>query len=169
MTTTFRRAALASAVALGVFGASNSFAVDSDAATASATLVTPLTATKATDLQFGSIFAGTAGSVEIAANGTVTPTTVTLDSSGAATSAASFNLNGEVSKAYGYTFPATVDLTNGTDTMSVSIIDGGAGTGTLDGTGAGTITLGGTLTVAGTESTGLYENTTDLFVTVNYQ
>src|SRR5680860_943809 len=100
----FRRAALASIVALGAFGASNSFAAVATA-TSTATVITPITiSTPTTDLAFGSFASGAGGSVTVSTSGLRTATGAILSTVNGTSSAAIFNVGGEGASTYGITW-----------------------------------------------------------------
>lgn len=132
--------------------------------TASATILSPVTVTKADDLNFGKIIAGASDA------------TVTLTSAGAFTcgsgltcagshSAALFNVAGTSGEVVTVSSDATTTLTSGSNTMTASLSPS-ASTLTLAG-GAAQFNVGGALTVAGGQAAGSYSG--DFNVTVNYQ
>ncbi len=177
----FRRAALASVVALGAFGASNGFAATSDTATTDGTVVQPISITaNGTILSFGdfAVDDATAGTITVDTNNGVGTTggVAAISSSGA--SAAQFTVSGENSASYAITYPASSVLTDSgsLETMALTLLSdttgaGGAtttvGTGTLDvTTGEQIIYLGGELAVGATQAAGTYAGSVEL--TVNY-
>jgi hypothetical protein len=170
----FKLALLASIAAVALSGTS-SFAATSTSASASATVMLPISITKATDLAFGKfIAAGSGGDVTIDTAGARTGTGVTLVNS--TVGAASFTIGGEPNATYAIDFTgSSATVGNGTDTMALTLISdltaggatsGSVASGTLDGTGAQTLYVGGKLTVAGTESSGAYSGS--IAVAVNY-
>jgi len=83
-----------------------------------------------------------------------------------------FDVTGQANFTYSITLPASpaedVTITNGTDNMTVSTFTSTpSGIGTLDGTGAQTLSVGATLNVVGGESSGVYTGG-PFTVTVNY-
>jgi hypothetical protein len=99
---------------------------------------------------------------------------VTLPSTTGSTTAAKFTVSGEVGYAYTLTIPTSsfnLTHTNDTDIMSLgtftSSIATTAGAGSLT-TGSQIFYVGATLSVAATQLAGIYSNTTDLDVSVNY-
>ena len=80
----FRFAALASVVALGAFGASNSFAADSATANSTADVITPIAIDSVNELAFGRfVVNGAIGTVTIATDSSRTATEgVVLSSTG---------------------------------------------------------------------------------------
>ena len=150
--------------------------VVSEAATATATIITPIAITKEVDMNFGDI--STNGS-----NGTVilTPAGERSATGGASFSAATpgtitsakFTVTGTALYGYSISIPTTIILkhTDGSTTMEVTAISNSIGdpgtAGTLTG-GTQDIFVGGTLNLVGAQLAGVYTNTADLKVTVNY-
>ena len=153
----------------------SSFAQDTQTATATAKIITPITLTNTQNMDFGNIAAGlTAGSVVLLPAGTVSATGGTqIPAVGKGTpKAATFSAAGAANYTYAITLPSTHDvriggvggatMTLGTFTSTPS------GTGLLDGTGAQTITIGATLTVGASQIAGTYNSVGTFPVTVNY-
>ncbi|AKO51342.1 hypothetical protein ABA45_01965 [Marinobacter psychrophilus] len=175
---TFRFAALASVVAVGAFGASNSFAAKAASSNSSATVIVPIEITKSADLVFGKFAPGAGGTVTVATDGARTTTGPILSISGSTPTAAKFDVTGDDNSTYGITWSGDSQLTGddaGTSTMALSNISdltaAGAttdevGTGTLSGSGAQSIYLGGKLTVASDQPDANY--TGDVTATVEY-
>lgn len=174
--THFRRAALVSVVALGAFGASNSFAADGTTSS-TATVIEPIAVTKTVDLVFGKFAPGGGGAVTVATDGTRTTTGPILSNSGATPTAAKFDVSGDNDSTYSIAWSGAIELSDSvsTETMALERISdltaggattGEASTGTLDGTGAQSVYLGGTLTVGAAQAAGTY--TGDVTVTVEY-
>lgn len=168
-----RRSVLAAALVavLGAVPAAASAATASSDSTA--TIVTAISLTNTAALDFGSAVADAAsqGTVEMGAGGTRTCTTVTCVTQDPG-NAASFDVSGEANYSYDVTLPGSaITLThdsNGTDTMSAdTFAASNAGSGTLDGSGADTFTVGATLTVGAGQTAGGYTGTFD--VSVDYQ
>ena len=142
-------------------------------ATASATVITPIAITNASNMNFGNISVQTAtgGTVVLAPAGSRTRTSgVTLPATTGTVSAASFNVTGTAAYTYAITLPGTVTLTraSGAETMdATSFTSSPSATGTLNGSGAQTLTVGATLTVAAAQVAGSYVST-NFDVTVNY-
>ena len=162
------------ALAIVMIGLSSttSFAQDDATATASATIITPITITKNVDMNFGNIAvqAGTGGTAVLATDNSRTRTSgVTLPtfSTGSPT-AASFTVEGEENYTYAITLPTTVTILNGVNEMDVDTFTSDPdATGVLT-LGTQTLKVGATLHVAAGQAPGTYTNTTDLTVTVNY-
>ncbi len=146
----------------------------SETATATATIVTPINIANATDMNFGNIAViATGGTVILTPAGTRSITgDVTLPAVTGTVTAATFDVTGQANFTYSITLPASpaedVTITNGTDNMTVSTFTSTpSGIGTLDGTGAQTLSVGATLNVVGGESSGVYTGG-PFTVTVNY-
>jgi len=135
-------------------------------ATANARVVTPVTVTETTPLNFGSFAAsGTAGSITQA--GVVTGG-VTAVAGGATRTAGVFSVSGESSASTAYTvsLPASVTLTSGANNMSAALsFAAGTASRTLT-SGADTFSVNGTLSVAANQAAGVYTGTYS--VTVAY-
>ena len=166
----FRRIAF-TLVAVSLF-ATAAFAQTSATATASASarVLTPITITKLTDLNFGSLVAGpTAGTVVVdpASARTATGGVSLVNST---YTAAQFNVTGEPSTAYTITLPGAIAITHTTNnalTMTVNTFTSNpSGTGTLSALGAQQLNVGATLNVAANQGSGLY--TGNFNVTVAY-
>lgn len=140
-------------------------------AESSATIVTQMAITKNIDLRFGqvAVSAVTAGTITIGTDNSVSTSGAEVQAMGGTTSAASFGVTGTNDAVYTISCPATINLTGGGPAMLVTLTRTPAGaTSTLSATGTATIIVGGTLSVAAGQPAGLYENDTDLDVTVNY-
>lgn len=175
--TNFRRAALASVVALGVFGSSNGFAAAASTAS-TATVITPIAITKSVDLVFGKFARGAGGSVTVSTSGARTATGAILSTVGSTPTAAKFDVTGDGASTYSITWSGATALTTGVggvgETMALARIsaltNAGATTGEVtSGTltsGAQSIYLGGTLTVGAAQVSGAY--TGSVTATVEY-
>lgn len=141
-------------------------------ATASATIVTPIAIANATDMNFGNIAViATGGTVVLTPAGTRSVTgDVTLPAVTGTVTAATFDVTGQANFTYSITLPAAaLTITNGTDNMDVDTwTSSPTPTGTLDGSGAQTLSVGATLNIAGGESSGVYTGAGPFTVTVNY-
>lgn len=166
--TNFRRAALASVVALGAFGASNGFAAASST-TATATVITPIAITTPVELVFGSFAPGAGGTVTVSTSSARTASGTILSTAGATPSAARFDVTGEGASTYSIAWSGVTQLTNttgvGAETMALTriseltaagAISGEVTSGTLT-AGAQSIYLGGVLTVGAAQVVGVYE------------
>jgi len=166
----FRRAALALAVALGAFGASNSFAADATT-TSTATVIAPIAITKSADLLFGKFApdAAASGTVTVSTSGARTASGgAILSSVGPTPTAAKFDVTGDNDATYGITWSGDTELSDGAstpNTMALTKISdltaGGAVTGevasgTLGTGGTQSIYLGGVLEVGAAQVAGTY-------------
>ena len=149
----------------------SSFAQATAYAPASATIVTPISISITADMNFGNIAVGsTGGTVILTPAGSRSATGgITLPAIIGTVSAASFTVSGSQSYTYVITLPSTLDVTHGSDIMTLSTFTSTpSATGTLGSGGTQTLNVGATITVAGTQPAGTYTNTTGFPVTVNY-
>jgi hypothetical protein len=158
--------------AMGLATAANAQnAATESTTTASAQIVVPISISKVTDLNFGSIISSTAGgTVVLAPSGTVTPTGVSMftGTNTVATSAAEYTISGEAGQTYVITMPAdnTVVLSDGgTNSMQLTAFTHNA-TGTF-GASSETFQVGATLNVGANQAAGNYVSTA-FDVTVAY-
>ena len=167
MKTTVKIFALATLI-LGL--STSSFAQStSGAATASATLLVPISIAKTTDMNFGTLaVSATAGTVALDyANGVTSTGGVKLF--GGTPSTASFTVTGEGNKTFSISYPTTITLagsTSGSLIVDNIICDKGA-IGTLE-SGSLVLKVKGILNVPANSVAGTYTNSNDLKVTVNY-
>lgn len=141
-------------------------------ATATATIITPISIKKKVDLNFGNVVANsTGGTVTIATDNTPKYNKVAAPSIPGTRSAASFEVKGFAGVTYSIELPKTITLKKdgGKETMTVdNFVSNPSGTGLLSASGSQTVNVGATLNVAANQVAGTYKNTTDLKVTVNY-
>lgn len=143
----------------------------SDAASTSATIITPIAISKTVDLNFGNIVAGTAGTVTVGTDDSRSSTGgVTLPTATPGTiTAAQFDVTGLANATYSITVPASFNVTGPGDDMEVStFVTDPTPTGTLDGSGEQTISVGATLAVGANQTAGTYTNADALVITVAY-
>ena len=140
----------------------------SSAATASATLLVPISIAKTTDMSFGTIASSaTAGTVVLDYSNGTTVTGGVHKFTGTTTTA-QFTVTGDSNKTFSISYPETLTLTGSVSgTLSVAVTSDLGATGTLV-SGSKVINVGGTLTVPANTVAGTYSNTQDLKVTVNY-
>ncbi|HEX2559854.1 MAG TPA: DUF4402 domain-containing protein [Phenylobacterium sp.] len=144
--------------------------VADDDATASITILAPITVTKDTDLQLGSIVVSGAGSYQLAGNGTVTDTAGTVDAfaGGVTPAVATFDITADASATYDVDVADDVTLTSGANTLTLStseaglVVNGGTGL-----SGNRTVSVGGRIVFAGTEPAGTYTGTVNLQAAYN--
>lgn len=140
-------------------------------ASATAGVITPISITKAADLNFGKFARGAGGSVTVSTSGARTASGTVLSTIGSAPTAARFNVGGDNNASYAITYPDTTTITLSDtatptpNTMSMALVSdlSGAGavtgtvaSGTLSATGAQSIYVGGVLTVNAAQATGTY-------------
>lgn len=160
------------AVAVMMFAFSvNSFGQATTSALVSATIITPISITNTSAMNFGNIAVNSSdGTVVLPPVGARTFTGgVTLPVVTGGPSAASFNVAGEGTSTYSITLPnSDYTISNGTETMIVNTFRSTpSGTGTLTG-GAQVLSVGATLNVNGGQDPGVYTNAVGFDVTVNY-
>ena len=150
-----------------------SFGQSSDVATASATLITPISILKTVDMVFGTVASSnTDGTVVLSNSGTVATATggASLVLGGSTRSVAEFNVTGEGASTFSVSCPTEITLLGATtsNTLVVNSIATNTGTtGTLA-TGVFTIKVQGTLVLPALSVSDVYSNAADLKVTVNY-
>lgn len=163
---------------IGLASAGSAFAqaTSSTSATGSVTILRPLTVTKNTggDLEFGRIVKPTTGSGTVSMSNTsdsVTAGSGAVALSGITTSRAKFTIDGEGAQLVNITVPASFNITNGTDTISVTTTNNlGTSTtlsGSLGGAGSAALNVGGSFSVPSANSTGLYTGTLNVSVAYN--
>ncbi len=161
--------------AIIIAGTDASFAQATATASASATIITPISITKTVDMRFGNVAvsATIAGTTVLAPAGTRTTGGaggVTLPATTGTVSAASFTVSGQGSYTYAITLPTTATITDASShTMTVNAFTSSpSATGLLSAGGTQTLTVGATLNVAAAQAAGTYTNATGVPVTVNY-
>lgn len=154
--------------------AAGAFAQLSATATASATIVTPLSITNAADMNFGNVAVGagggtvalsTAGARSITGDCALPTVTGTVQ-------AAAFTIAGEPGTSYTITLPAAAaTITSGANTMTVDTWSGNiASPSTIPGGGTATLNVGAVLHVAGGQAAGAYTSQAgdEFTVSINY-
>ncbi|WP_343305613.1 DUF4402 domain-containing protein [Chitinophaga niabensis] len=152
--------------------ATGAFAQETASATATATIVTPISITKTADMNFGNVAvrSSTAGSVILTPAGARTTTGgVTLPANNGTVAAAAFTIGGTGNYTYSITLPSTdLTITSGANTMTVNAFTSNpSAVGTLS-SGSQTLTVGATLNVSAAQPAGTYVSTVPFDVTVNY-
>ncbi len=161
-----RAAVGALAIAAIAAGSTMSARAASDTAPANATIVAAIAIINTVDLEFASIVASASADTVVVSPAGARTCGATLTCTGTA-AAASFDVTGEANLTYSITLPASVSITSGGPSMTVDTFTSNpTPTGTLDGSGAQTLTVGATLNVAASQATGTYTNT--FTVTVDY-
>lgn len=138
-------------------------------ANANARVITAISITKLVDLRFADIVPG-------AANGTVrmTPAGVRTSAGGASlgngatASPASFQVSGQANAAYAIVLPASINVSNGVQTMVVNTWRSTpANNGNLGAAGTQTLAVGATCRVGANQATGTYSASFNVTVTYN--
>lgn len=170
---------LAIAIVMLAFSAATFAQTNTAQATASATIVTPITIVKTADMNFGNVMpTATAGTVILAPAGTATYANTSYSATPTATAtitAATYTVTGTPAATYSVTLPSSAVTLNGspTGTMTVSNFTSTpdatvAGSGLLDATlGTQTLRVGATLNVGANQAAGSYVSAA-FDVTVNY-
>ena len=159
---------LVAVVVFTTLAATSSFAQVSASATATASIIAPLTITESANMNFGTLIPSTtAGTVVLSPAGALTPTNVTPSGSGV--TAASFAITGTGSLTFSITLPADgYQITSGANNMVLNSFSSSLGaSGSLSG-GTATLNVGATLVVGASQASGTYTNGTGFQVTVNY-
>lgn len=162
------RIALVGAALSAVSFASAASAATSATANASAEVLSTLTLTANSALNFGQIAANTGGTVTVNADSTAS-STGTLVSTGTR-APAGFTVTGTPNANVVLTLPSAATLTRsgGTETMSIAGFNSNpVGAFQLGGTGSANFSVGGTLSVASGQLAGVYNGT--FSVSVEYQ
>lgn len=163
------KALLVSAAAVGLLTAAPAFAQAGPQATAnagaSAEIVTPIAVVTVDGIDFGTIAAGSGGTITMAPGGGLSSSSPNMLISGSTGNAATFNVSGGNGLAYSSTVESPIPLSNGVDTLTATLTRDG-GNPALDGTGADSFDVIGSLAVPAGSSAGSYTGNFD--VTVQY-
>lgn len=169
---TIRRLPLTLAL-LACCSAGNALAATATA-TSTSTVVTPIAVAKSADLSFGKFAASAApGTVTVSPNGARSFTGGAI-AAGGTSSAAKFDVTGEIGLTYSITLGGSTQLSDGTNTMTFTpvsdvtasaITTGNVTSGTLAG-GAQSIYVGGVLSVGANQAANTYTGT--VTATVDY-
>jgi hypothetical protein len=172
-TKTLKTAIAAAVVAGTLTSASAAFAGTQNSASATGTattrIITPISLTYVSSLNFGDVVAGSsAGTVVLTTAAARTSTGGATLGNSTGVAAAAFNVGGQGSSTYAITLPASAaTITSGSNTMTVDTFTSNpAGTGTLSSGGAQALAVGGTLNVGASQATGTDTGTFN--VTVAY-
>ena len=142
----------------------------SSKATASATLLTPLSITKNVDLNFGNIASSNeAGTAVLTTAGVISRTGGVAILKGITPAAAKFTVIGASSETYSMQAPSSIKLKSGSTELDLSLVYDKTATGNVLTGGSSVILVGGTLSIPANTVAGTYSNTTDLKITVNYE
>ena len=160
---------LISAGALAALALSTpAFAANTASANATVNIVSPLTLTNNTGLNFGTVVGPFSGEViHVATSGVRDPCPATVTCSGSP-GAATFSVTGTPDQALVLSIPNSVTLTGPVSgSLSVDLSGDKPANPTLDGSGNASFGVGGKLTIPTGTADGLYSSTFD--VTANYQ
>jgi len=141
-----------------------------ESATATATIITPLTITHDVDLAFGNVAVGAGGgTVVLATNSTRTATGDVSFQSTPAGTAARFIVSGLPGQTYIITLPAdgVVTISNGANTMAVNGFNSDVASPATLAAGNNNLLVGATLVVNGNQPAGAYSGTFDVTVAYN--
>ena len=161
---------LISAGALAALALSTpALAANTAPADATVNIVSPLTLTNDSGLNFGTIVGPYAGEdVHVDATGNSTCTATLTCSGNASVSAANFTLTGTPDQGVVLTIPDSVTLNGSVSgSLDVDLTGDKPSDPTLDGSGNATFAIGGVLNIPNGTVDGVYSNTFD--VTANYQ
>jgi hypothetical protein len=140
--------------------------------TAAARIITTLQLENERNIDFGTFTAGN-GDITMAAadahNWTASDPSIVW--AGGVRSTGQVDVTGSNNEVFKVTYPASIILTNGTDILTFAPLCNVPNntTASLSEAGAYTLYFGGTLSILSTSSDGLYTNTSDLVVTVQYE
>jgi hypothetical protein len=155
----------------------NAQAIENTAA--GAVIITPISITETAALHFGvmSVLTGTAGTCVLSTTGSRSATGgVNLSASTPTATNAAYTVAGQANTTYAITLPGSITVTKAVtlETMTIgSLLARTASaaadglTGTLNGSGGDSFTVGGTLSVAAAQTTGTYTGTFDVTVAYN--
>lgn len=177
---TLKLALVAFACAAAVIsGPSGAVPTNSASATASGTVIAPITVATSANLSFGKFAPGAGGTVTISNSGARTYSGIIPSTIGSTLTAAQFTVTGDPDATYSISHSGSAMLTNttggGGETMALAkssdltganVTSGTVIAGALSAGGAQTIFVGGTLTVGANQVAGVYTGTVD--VTVEY-
>jgi len=159
----FSRLSLLAAVVATLSTLSVSAIAATATGTANATVLTPITITAGTALNFGTLAGNATGGTVVVTAAGVRGTTGSVVVTSGAFSAGSFAVAGTGAATFGVTYPGSFNVTSGANNMAVLVT--GAAAGTLSG-GTVTLPVGGTLTVGANQAAGSYTGT--YVMTVEY-
>jgi hypothetical protein len=162
---------------VALLGANTAFAQATSATTASGsvTLIRPITITKDVggDLNFGRIVTPTTGTGTVSmtsAADAVTAGSGAVALTGITTSRAKFTIDGEGGQQVNVTVPATFNMINGANTLTVTTASSLGASFTSGSLGSGftqALTVGGSFSVPAGQATGVYTGTLNVSVAYN--
>ena len=130
----------------------------------------PISITKNRDLDFGTVIAnsGAGGTLAVSPGGTRTPGGSVSALASSTFSAAQFTVSGTATATYSITLPASVTITRGASSMTVTTFSSSpASTGTLGTGGSQILTVGAVLNVGANQADGDYAGTFSVTVAYN--
>jgi uncharacterized protein DUF4402 len=159
-------------VTIGLLAAATASAQNTATTSANATarIITPISLTKNTDMNFGDVVAsGSLGTVILSTAAARSTTGGASLGSATGVTAGSFAVAGQPSATYAITLPASVTVDDGaTHTMTVDTFNSNpSGTGALSGAGTQTLLVGATLHVGANQVAGSYTGSFNVTVTYN--
>lgn len=163
----FPKLAVAVAMASVCSGAAYAAAFDGSA---TATVVEPLSISEDTPMNFGSLGAGPSGGTVVLDQADGVTATGDVNLLGGAVASGDFTISGEPNATYSISYgPGSLDTSPTSTAMVVDTINSNA-SGTLDGAGSESITVGATLNVNGGQPAGNYStaNGSPYTITINY-
>lgn len=161
----FASAAAVAVLATPAFAAPGDTATEQGAATAEVVAPISLTHVAAAALDFGTFTTGDlGGTVVVTTAGAGSATGEVTLVTGSAEAADQFDVAGDANRSFSITTGGGT-VANGGTTMTFTTT--AAGSGTLDGTGAASFSVGGVLSVAGGEPAGVYTGSYDVTVAYN--
>lgn len=155
------------AAAIAVPAAAAPGDTDTAQGTANAEIVAPISITHdvGAALNFGTMTAGTGGTVTVDATGNGTAASDVTLLTGSVNSADAFTVAGSANRSFTIVTGAGV-VSSGTNSMNFTTTPS-ASTGTLDAAGSAAFTVGGVLTVGSAQPAGSYTGSYDATVTYN--
>lgn len=141
----------------------------STTANATARIITPISITKSTDLNFGDVVpTASSGTVVVTPAGARSATGGATLGSSSSVSAASFTVAGQANAAYTVTLPSSATITSGANSMTVNTFTSTpSGTGNLGAGASQTLSVGATLQVGANQAIGTYTGTFSVSVAYN--
>ena len=138
-------------------------------ANANARIISAITITKLVDLKFADIVPGASnGTVRMTPAGVRTSAGGTTLGNGATASPASFQVTGQANAAYSIVLPASINVSNGAQTMVVNTWRSTPNNnGNLGAAGSQTLSVGATCRVGANQAAGVYSASFNVTVTYN--
>lgn len=137
--------------------------------TGSTTILAPISIAKNTDLQFGSVVRPSAGTNDVVIDATTGARTLSGAGDAALTAStagrATYTVTGQADATFSISTPATFDMANGGDTLTVTLASSAA-TGTLT-AGTASFGVGGSFPIDDDTTTGAYTGAFDVTVAYN--